>query len=192
MERELLLTGVGGQGVQLASQVLARAALAECREVMVLGTYGGTMRGGSTDSCVVAADEPIRTPPIVSRAWAAIAMHDRFFAPTAAKLHSESVAFINASLFDSGVEFDGVRVFEVEATRIAAELGSPMSASLVLAAAFSGATGFASCESLVAAMRECVPSYRKQHIEANERALRGGFGLLESAQVEAWPAGVAA
>ena len=72
MERELLLTGVGGQGVQLASQVLGRAALAECREVMVLGTYGGTMRGGSTDSCVVAADEPIRTPPIVSRAWAAM------------------------------------------------------------------------------------------------------------------------
>ncbi|MEE3331496.1 MAG: 2-oxoacid:acceptor oxidoreductase family protein [Myxococcota bacterium] len=192
MERELLLTGVGGQGVQLASQVLARAALAERREVMVLGTYGGTMRGGSTDSCIVVADEPIRTPPIVSRAWAAIAMHDRFFAPTAVKLHSDSVAFINASLFESSIEVDGVRVFEVEATRVAAELGSPMSASLVLAAAFAGATGFVSCESLVAAMRECVPSYRKQHVEANERALLGGFGLLQAGEVEAWSAEVAA
>jgi Pyruvate/2-oxoacid:ferredoxin oxidoreductase gamma subunit len=187
MERELLLTGVGGQGVQLAAQVLAHAALAEEREVMVLGTYGGTMRGGNTDSCIVVADEPIRTPPIVSRAWAAIAMHDRFFAPTGAKLRSDSIAFVNASLFESKVNVPGVRVFEVEATRVASELGSPMSASLVLASAFAGATGFARCDSLVAAMRECVPSYRKQHVEANERALLGGFGLVGPGEVSAWP-----
>lgn len=191
MERELLLTGVGGQGVQLAAQVLARAALAEAREVMVLGTYGGTMRGGNTDSCIVVADEPIRTPPIVARAWAAIAMHDRFFAPTAAKLRSDSVAFVNSSLFESKVDVEGVQVFEVEATGVAAELGSPMSAALVLAAAFAGATGFARSDSLVAAMRECVPSYRKQHVEANERALLGGFELLEPGGVVAWPAEVA-
>jgi Pyruvate/2-oxoacid:ferredoxin oxidoreductase gamma subunit len=187
LEREILLTGVGGQGVQLASQVLARAALAEAREVMVLGTYGGTMRGGNTDSCIVVADEPIRTPPIVARAWAAIAMHDRFFAPTALKLRADSVAFVNSSLFESKVDVEGVRVFEVEATHVAADLGTPMSAALVLAAAFAGATGFARCDSLVAAMRECVPSYRKQHVEANERALLGGFDLISGSGVVAWP-----
>jgi len=32
MERELLITGIGGQGVQLAAQVLARAATLEGRE----------------------------------------------------------------------------------------------------------------------------------------------------------------
>ncbi len=48
-----MLTGVGGQGVQLAAQVLGRAAVHEGREVMMLGTYGGTMRGGSTDSTLV-------------------------------------------------------------------------------------------------------------------------------------------
>ncbi|TMK87611.1 MAG: indolepyruvate ferredoxin oxidoreductase subunit beta, partial [Actinobacteria bacterium] len=32
-ERELLLTGIGGQGVQLAAQVIARAAVLEGREV---------------------------------------------------------------------------------------------------------------------------------------------------------------
>ena len=75
MERELILTGVGGQGVQLAAQVLARAAVVEGRFVMLLGTYGGTMRGGNTDSTLVVADEPITAPPIVSRVWAVVAMH---------------------------------------------------------------------------------------------------------------------
>jgi len=44
VERELLVTGIGGQGVQLATQVLARALTLENRYVMSLGTYGGTMR----------------------------------------------------------------------------------------------------------------------------------------------------
>ena len=41
MEREILWTGIGGQGVQLAAQVFARAAVKEGRVVMMLGTYGG-------------------------------------------------------------------------------------------------------------------------------------------------------
>ena len=58
-ERELLITGIGGQGVQLAAQVVARAATLEGREVMFFGVYGGMMRGGNTDSTVVVADAPI-------------------------------------------------------------------------------------------------------------------------------------
>ena len=50
MEREVLFTGIGGQGVQLAAKVLALAATRDDREVMSLGTYGGTMRGGKTDA----------------------------------------------------------------------------------------------------------------------------------------------
>ena len=66
MERELLLTGIGGQGVQLAAQVLARAAIAEGREVQMFGSYGGMMRGGNTEATVVVADGPIEAPPTVA------------------------------------------------------------------------------------------------------------------------------
>ena len=187
MEREILLTGVGGQGIQLAAQVLARSAVLEQREVMLLGTYGGTMRGGSTDSCLVVADEPIRTPPIVSRAWAVLAMHDRFFAPSGAKLRDGSLVFRNADLFESSVDVPGVATLDVSATRVANEVATSMTASLVLAAAFAGATGFVGCDALVDAMRECVPSYRQQHLEANEQALRAGYGLIEGKAEAAWP-----
>ena len=187
MEREILLTGIGGQGIQLASQVLARAAVAEQRDVMMLGSYGGTMRGGSTESCLVTADAPIRTPPIVSQAWAALAMHDRFFAATGAKMRPRSVVFVNGDLFEAPVELPEVRLFPVPATSTAAEVASAMAASLVLAAAFAGATAFASLDALIAAMQECVPAYRQQHIESNERALRAGYDLLAGAAEPAWP-----
>ena len=37
-EREVFLTGIGGQGVQLAGKILALAATSEGRNVMSLGT----------------------------------------------------------------------------------------------------------------------------------------------------------
>src|SRR4051812_30733915 len=50
VEREVIATGIGGQGIQLAAEVLARAATAEGREVLMFGSYGGMMRGGNTDA----------------------------------------------------------------------------------------------------------------------------------------------
>ena len=58
MECEIMLSGIGGQGVQLGARVLAGAAAREDRHVMLLGTYGGTMRGGPTDSTLVVGDAP--------------------------------------------------------------------------------------------------------------------------------------
>ena len=48
---------------------------------MLFGSYGGMMRNGPTDSTLVVADAPIAAPPIVSRAWSAIAMHPGYWAP---------------------------------------------------------------------------------------------------------------
>ena len=45
MEREILFTGIGGQGVQLAAQVLARAAIAEGRLQALLAPFAVTTPG---------------------------------------------------------------------------------------------------------------------------------------------------
>ena len=69
-ERALLLTGIGGQGIQLAARTLAVAAVSDGLQAMVFGEYGGMMRGGNSDSTVVLGTERLLTPPTVSRAWA--------------------------------------------------------------------------------------------------------------------------
>jgi len=187
MEREILLTGIGGQSVQLAALVLARAAVHQGREVMLLGTYGGTMRGGNTDSTLVVADAPIVSPPIVSRAWSALAMHHAFWEPLRRKLRPGAIVALNATLFEGDVDRQAHRVFDVPATAIATELGSPLSASLVLASAYAALTGLLTIESLIAGMHESVPSYRTQHLAANERALRAGFECVPGNVAPAFP-----
>ena len=185
MEREVLITGIGGQGVQLSAQVLARAATLEGREVMYLGLYGGMMRGGNTDSTVVVADAPIMAPPVVSRAWAAIAMHDDYWGPVQEKLRPGSLVLVNDTTFTADVR-DDVTVQRLAATTIASDLGNAMGGAMVMLAAFCAATGIVSLDGLVDAMRASIPPYRTQHIEANERVLRAGWDLLPAGEYPAW------
>src|SRR6476620_1512603 len=152
MEREVLITGSGGQGVQLAAQVLARAATLEGRNVMYLGLYGGMMRGGNTDSTVVVADGPIAAPPVVSRAWSAIAMHDEYWAPLEPKLRPDGLVLVNDATFTSEINAP-VTVLRVPATTVAADLGNPLGGSLVMVGAYAATTGIVARDALIEGMR---------------------------------------
>jgi 2-oxoglutarate ferredoxin oxidoreductase subunit gamma len=195
MERELLITGIGGQGVQLAGQVLAEAAVLEGRHVMLFGVYGGAMRGMNTDRTVVVGDGPIQAPPIVSRAWSAVAMHDRFWAPVGAKVRPGGPILVNEATFAVALDEDAFRIFRVPATDIATELGNELGGSMVMVGAYVGITGLVGLDSVVEAMRRSIPPYRTQHIAANEDAIRAGYGAVEQLAAPAWddqPAGAPA
>jgi Pyruvate/2-oxoacid:ferredoxin oxidoreductase gamma subunit len=175
VERELILTGIGGQGVQLAAQVLARAATREGRAVMLFGVYSGMMRGGNSDSTLVVAQQAVEAPPLISSSWSAIVMHHLFWPPLSGRLRPGGVALINSSLFEGEVDRSRYRVFEIPATDLAADLGLPMAASMVMAGAYAGVTGLVELDSVLAGMRESLPPYRRQHAAGNETAIRAGF-----------------
>lgn len=187
MEREVLLTGIGGQGVQLAAQVLARAATLERRNVMLFGVYAGAMRGMNTDATVVVGDGPLVAPPLVSHTWSAIAMHDKFWTPLAAKLRPGALVLVNDATFETALDTDAYQVIRVPATDVAAELGNELGASMVMAGAYVGITGLVSLESTVEAMRQSIPPYRTQHIAANELAIGAGFERADRLAAPAWP-----
>jgi len=85
-----------------------------------------------------------------------------------------------------GLDAGTQRVFDVDATARATELGSPVVGAMLLIGAFARITGIVSLDSLLVAMRECVPSYRRQHVEMNERALRSGFASAPQGVAPAW------
>ncbi|MFZ4586117.1 MAG: 2-oxoacid:acceptor oxidoreductase family protein [Acidimicrobiia bacterium] len=185
-EREVLLTGIGGQGVQLAAQVLARAATIEGRGVSLFGVYGGAMRGMNTDATLVVSTGAVESPPIVSHAWAAIAMHDRYWAPSAPKVNHGGLIMVNDTTFETPLDASAFRVVRVAATTAAQELGNELGASMVMTGAFVTFTGLVSIDAAIAGMRESIPPYRQQHIAANEEALRAGATLVCANEFPAW------
>ncbi len=185
-EREILWTGIGGQGVQLAASILARAATLEGREVMSLGTYGGTMRGGNTDATVVVSDRPITSPPIVPRAWAAVVAHARFFDPIRPKLRPDGIVVVNAEILEMPLDVKTGELLEIRATTLAREADAPSAAALVLLAAFARATGIVSPAALSEALAHSLPPYRHQFLAANERALAAGAAAVPPLSSPAW------
>ena len=201
MERELLMAGIGGQGVQLAAQLLARAATRRGFYAQLFGSYGGMMRGGNTDATLIIGDTPVQAPPTVAAAWSALVMHHEYAGPTLRRLRSDGVLVVNtsvvdASLFDSPAP-SGAAILRLPATDLAIELGSPAAATMVALGAYAAVTGILAIEDLVDALPDALPSYRSQHVASNARALHAGAeeGSASGLSVPAWedvPAGAEA
>ena len=184
-ERELAMTGIGGQGVQFAAQVMSRGAIAEGRQVMMFGSYGGMMRGGNTDATLVVADGPIESPPTVPRVWAAMLMHHEYWSSVQQQLRPGSVVFVNSTIFRGELD-PSYQVIELPVTDIAVDVGNIMAASMVMAGAISKATGLVSLDALLGAVEASLPSYRAKHVAINHEALRAGHAAIEADMAPAW------
>ncbi len=159
---------------------------------MLLGSYGGAMRGGQTDASVVVADLNLRSLPILPSAWSAVVMHPDFWPHTSEKIRDRGVIVANADLVTEGLGRDDCQTFLVPATAAAQELGSPMSASMVLLSAYATITGMVGTDALIAAMKRLVPPYRVEHVASNEQALLAGSEIAPKLAAPMWHTEVAA
>jgi Pyruvate/2-oxoacid:ferredoxin oxidoreductase gamma subunit len=185
VEHAVLLTGIGGQGVQLAARTLAVAAVKCDLEVMVFGDYGGLMRGGNTDATIVIGDDPLRSPPTVAWASMALVMHHEYWPGVRDRLVPGSVVIIDRSVFKGEIGLSDV--IEVEATAVASEMGNSRGGSMVALGALAAATGLVDLAHLSEAAFEVLPPYRAEHAQANADALAAGFGLIEQPAASLWP-----
>jgi 2-oxoglutarate ferredoxin oxidoreductase subunit gamma len=186
-ERAFVLTGIGGQGIQLATRTLAVAAVSDGLEAMVFGEYGGSMRGGNSDGTVVLGTARLVTPPTVSRAWGAVVLHHEYWPDVRPKVLPGGIVVIDRSVFQGDVGRDDVSIVEVPATATAADIGNPRGGSMVALGALAGATGIASLSALEDATAKVLPPYRAQHAAGNAEAVRAGYALVAAPVLDAWP-----
>jgi 2-oxoglutarate ferredoxin oxidoreductase subunit gamma len=186
LEREILLSGIGGQGIQLAAKTLAVAAMHEERRVLMFGTYGGEMRGGETEAAVVVGATSLLTPPVIDFAWAGLAMHSMGWPNMVAKLRPGGIVLINTSVFEHPVAYEGT-VLPLAVTGMAAAAGMQQAAAMLALGAFAAVTGIVKIETLHAIAEEVLPPYRRQFAAANRRALSIGYETVASRLCPAWP-----
>lgn len=185
MEREVIVTGIGGQGIQLLAKTLALAATRAGRYAMLSADYGGEMRGGPSKASVVIGDAPLRALPVLASAWSAIVAHHRFSEPALARIRPGGPVVINSELVEPGHVPDGLRVVAVDAGRIAKSVEAPLAVGFVLLGAYTAVTGIVDPGGLAGAMEELLPPYRKQHAPANARAIAAGVAAGAAAGVPA-------
>jgi 2-oxoglutarate ferredoxin oxidoreductase subunit gamma len=181
-ETSIIIAGIGGQGVQLLSKTLARAALAEGRHVMLSSEYGGEMRGGRSFASVVIGDRTLRGLPVLDTADMALVLHDKHWEESDLLLRAGGLLFADGAFVEpiahKSLRTDPPRrIVAANGFACAKEVGSALGGGLSLLASFCAHTGFASIDTLVAVMAELTPPYRQQHVAPNERAMRAGAAL---------------
>ncbi len=174
MERAIAMTGLGGQGIQLVAKLLAEGAIREGRQVMMFGIFMGMIRGGSSDSSVVVADDEIVSPPLVPECWAVLAMHADGLPKLTPKMRPGGVVVRNVTTVPGPPGWGGVCDVAVPATDLAQELGQPLGGGMVALGALAAATGIVAVPSLVDALATVLPPHRQRHAAANRACLERG------------------
>jgi 2-oxoglutarate ferredoxin oxidoreductase subunit gamma len=174
MERAVAMTGIGGQGIQLIAKLMAEAGIREGRQVMMFGMFGGMIRGGSSESTVVLADDEIVSPPIVPEVWAVLAMHPEGVAKITTKVRPGVVLVRNAPMVPLPRDWSDAKDIAIPATDLAKSMGQPLGAGMIALGALAEATRIVALPSLVDALAGVLPPHRQKHIAANRECLERG------------------
>ncbi len=173
MERSIIIGGFGGQGILFAGKVLARAAMAEGREVFWIPSYGPEMRGGTASCTVIIGDEPIGSP-IVDRADAAVVLNPPSQAKYAPRVVPGGVLVANETLIDEPSGRTDIVELRIPCTRLARDAGDDSLVSVVALGALVGYLQLARPVSVRAAIRETVGARRLDVLEADLTAFDVG------------------
>jgi 2-oxoglutarate ferredoxin oxidoreductase subunit gamma len=173
---EVLLAGLGGQGVQLAGDILARACTRAGSRVAVLPSYGAEARGTLIRAEVVISDEEIIYPgvlePDVFVAFSQEA-YDHFLpllGPQTVILYDTA----SVSPHDGGE--GNIRQYGIPAMEAAAEVGSAKAANMVMLGALAGASDVIPKE----AMKELLSEGSGKRAETNIGAFEKGLELAKN------------
>ena len=128
MRLNVRFSGAGGQGVILASILLAKAyGLGEDYNISQTQSYGPEARGGACKAEVVIADENIDYIK-VDNADVFIAFNQMGYDKYKKQINKDAIILINSTL----VEAEGENIYKAPATDIAEEMGKPFVINMVM------------------------------------------------------------
>lgn len=183
----VVLVGVGGQGILLASEILAQAAMIAGHDVKTNEVHGMAQRGGSV-AAQIRFGAKVHSPLVAEGTARVLASlerlealrHYRYLAPGGlAVVSSQMIVPVTVSsgeaIYPADVEERLRRTFPellyLDAVEIAASLGNVQMANTVLLGAMSKALPLPE-DAWIEAVRRCV---KPKHAEANIKAFYAGM-----------------
>ena len=174
MYQEIIMGGVGGQGVMVIGNLLAQAAFMENLNVTYLPIYGVEKRGGQADCTVVISNQEISSP-IVGYPQSSIILNKSSLIKYAPRIKPQGFLLLNSSLITpQDVPRNDLEVMPIPAHELAQELGNDRLANMVLIGAFAEKTKVVSLDSLIAALPRIFDERHHHLISDNTKAIRKG------------------
>ena len=173
MLHEVMMAGLGGQGVMLIGQIVAYAGMIEDRQVSWMPSYGPEMRGGTANCTVIISDQPVASP-FSSEPHALIVLNRASLDRFEPLVKPGGVVVVNSSLINREVARPDLRVVSIPANDLANAMDNERLAAIITLGAFLEATGSVAFESVFKALEKIIPVERQKLIVLNIQALQRG------------------
>jgi 2-oxoglutarate ferredoxin oxidoreductase subunit gamma len=180
-EKEILITGFGGQGIIMIGSILGKAAtIYDLKHATMIQAFGPEARGGSCSSQVVISEKEILFP-YVQRPQVMICMSQEGFEKNITFLPAGGLLIWDTDLVNIRNLDPSWRTYHIPATRFAEELGNKMMANIVMLGFLSSVSELVQVESLRQAMVSSVPGKtREGNSKAFDRGREYGEAILKS------------
>jgi len=177
---EIILGGLGGQGIMLAGFILGKAAsLFDKKSATQIQDYGPEARGGACHTQVVISDNQISYPYIDSPSILAVmsqGAYDKF----AGSMRQDTILLIDQDLVRPKRAKHN-KLFAIPATSMAQELGRVAVANIVMLGFITAITGVVSVQAMKKAVLESVPKGTEElNIKAFDRGYSYGLEKISA------------
>ena len=180
MRHDVFIAGFGGQGVLLAGNLLAYAAIIEGKNVSFFPSYGVEKRGGAAMCTVVIAEGDVGSP-VVGYPSVSIFLNQTSLDKFGERTRPGGTCIINSSLIDSSrfLRRD-IGIILLPMNDMAMELGDPRMVNMVAVGAYAALTKAVEISSLTDALKEALPERNHKFIPANVRAIEEGAARINA------------
>jgi len=174
MHQEIIMGGVGGQGIMVIGNLLAQAAFLENLNVTYLPIYGVEKRGGQADCTVVISSEEIGSP-VVGTPQSCIIMSRPSLLKYGPRIKSHGFLLLNSSLVNpKEVPRNDLDILSVPANDLAQELKNDRLANMIIIGAFVEKTRVVNLDTLISTLPRIFDQRHHHLLPANTEAIRKG------------------
>ena len=178
-EERIIIAGFGGQGIMFTGKLLCYAGMMQDLHVTYMPSYGTEVRGGTAYCNVIISSEEIPVP-VVSKPTSAIIMNTPSLIKFEPVMVKKGLFVVNSSMANRPVNRKDIETIAIPATNIADRLGNTRVANMVALGAFLSKRDIIGLDTVMEAVQEVLPEYRKHLIGINRQALLEGKEFVES------------
>ncbi len=184
MEKRIIISGFGGQGVLSAGIILSYSAIAAGKYPTFFPSYGAEQRGG-TSNCTVIIDDHEVASPVTSSPNILICMNQPSVNKFQSWLVPNGILVYNLSLVNVFPSREDIFSFGIDANRIAMELGDVRFANMVMLGYTLSITKIVDINHLFKGIEVFFKEKNKlKLIEPNQNAALVGFEHYTSAKID--------
>jgi len=134
---DLIIAGLGGQGILMGGKILASAAMAQYKNSLWLPSYATRVRGGPSECTVICSDDEIDSP-ILSRTDVVILVDPPQLKLFEERVHPGGWLMVESAGLKDHADRSDIRMLSIPALEMAVTMGDRRVSNMILLGVYTG------------------------------------------------------